>query len=97
MKETSKTNDAYRQAKKRVNEVRGFYAHLFMYVLVNVVLLVINLIFTPQFLWFLFPLFGWGIGLLAHAVFGFGLFGIFTKEWEETKIKEILEKRKSAK
>lgn len=97
MEKKDKVDTRYRQAKRRVTALRGFYAHLFMYIIVNIVLLVINLIFTPRFLWFLFPLLGWGIGLLAHAVFGFGLFGFFTKEWEERKIEEIIEQEKNKK
>jgi uncharacterized RDD family membrane protein YckC len=94
MKETVKNDEAYRRARKRVEEIKGFYAHLIVYVVVNAVLVAINLLITPGFLWFLFPLFGWGIGLFFHAVFGFGLFGIFTKEWEDRKVKEYMDKNK---
>jgi uncharacterized RDD family membrane protein YckC len=97
MKHSKKTNEKFKVAKRRVAALRGFYAHLFMYIIVNIVLMVINFIFTPRFLWFLFPLLGWGVGLLAHAVFGFGLFGFFTKEWEESKIKEIIEQERNKK
>jgi uncharacterized RDD family membrane protein YckC len=92
MKETVKNDEAYKRAKKRVEEIKGFYAHLIVFIIVNAVLIAINLLVTPGFLWFLIPLCGWGIGLFFHAVFGFGLFGVFTKDWEEKKIKELLEK-----
>lgn len=92
MKTAVKNEEAYKRAKKRVEELKGFYAHLIIYVVVNGVLVLINLWTSPRFLWFLFPLIGWGIGLFFHAVFGFGLFGIFTKEWEEKKIKEYMDK-----
>lgn len=94
MKEKVKNDEAYRVARKRVEIIKGFYAHLIVYVVVNAVLVAINLLVTPRFLWFLFPLFGWGIGLFFHAIFGFGLFGIFTKEWEERKVKEYMDKNK---
>jgi uncharacterized RDD family membrane protein YckC len=92
MKEVVKNDEVYQRAKKRVGEIKGFYAHLIVYVVVNAILVAINLLVTPGFLWFLIPLFGWGIGLFFHAVFGFGLFGIFTKEWEDKKIKEYMGK-----
>ena len=92
MKETVKNDEAYSRAKKRVEEIKGFYAHLIVFVIVNAVLIAINLLVTPGFLWFLIPLCGWGIGLFFHAVFGFGLFGVFTQDWEDKKIKELLEK-----
>jgi len=94
MKTVARDDEAYERAKKRVEELKGFYAHLIVYVVVNAVLVLINLWTSPGFLWFLFPLIGWGIGLFFHAVFGFGLFGVFTKEWEDKKIKEYMEKDK---
>jgi 2TM domain-containing protein len=48
---------------------RGFYVHAAVYVLVNILLIVINLVFVPQFLWFFFPFIGWGIGLVMHYLF----------------------------
>ena len=90
MKKVAKDDEVYVRAKKRVAELRGFYAHLIVFVIVNLILVIINLVTTPRFLWFLIPLLGWGVGLFFHAVFGFGLFGIFTKEWEERKIKQYM-------
>jgi hypothetical protein len=49
---------------------RGFYVHAAIYVLVNILLIVINLMFVSGFLWFFFPLIGWGIGLTMHFLFG---------------------------
>ena len=94
MKEKIKNDEAYRRARKRVEAIKGFYAHLIVFVVVNAVLVAINLVVTPGFLWFVFPLFGWGIGLFFHAIFGYGLFRIFTKEWEERKVKEYMDKNK---
>ena len=51
----------------RVTEARrGFVSHLAAYVIVNVFLIFINLWTSPAFLWFPFPLAGWGIGLAFH-------------------------------
>ena len=41
----------------------------------------------------LYPLAGWGIGIVIHALTTFPV-GIFGKEWEERKIKEYMEKDK---
>jgi hypothetical protein len=49
-------------AKARVE----FREHLWIYVLVNVFMIIINLWFSPMFFWFPFVLIFWGIGLLAH-------------------------------
>jgi len=47
--------------------VRGFFIHLFVYVAVNALLIVVNLMYMPTYYWFLFPLIGWGLLLVAHA------------------------------
>jgi 2TM domain len=47
--------------------VRGFFVHLFTYVAVNVLLIIVNLLYMPTYYWFLFPLIGWGLLVAAHA------------------------------
>lgn len=84
--------EKYRKAKERVEEIKGFYIHLFFYVIVNCGLLAINLIFVPNHWWFFWPLMGWGIGIAAHGLTVFGLGGFLGKDWEERKIKKIMDK-----
>lgn len=62
--------NAYRDMRQR-DEKRGFRIHLLVYLCVIPVLAVVNLVFVPEFLWFFFPLFGWGFGLTMHYVFGY--------------------------
>ncbi len=45
----------------------GFKIHFAAYAGVNLLLLAINLLTTPNHLWFYWPLLGWGIGIVAHA------------------------------
>lgn len=80
----------YQDAKRRVEEIKGFYLHLASYVFVNAALVIINLLTSPQYLWFIWPLIGWGVGLIVHAFTVYG--GFWGKDWEERKIKEIMEK-----
>jgi len=42
--------------------------HLAVYILVNILLIIVNLIFTPGFYWFIFPLFSWLIGITMHTL-----------------------------
>ncbi|MBS7787910.1 histidine kinase [Flavobacterium sp. CYK-55] len=79
-------NTAYYRAKKRVDELKGFYGNLISYCIVIPILIIVNLYFMPQFQWFWFSLFGWGFGLIGHAfkVFGYG------GQWEERKIRQIM-------
>ena len=85
----------YEQAKKRVRQIEGFYVHLAVYVLVNAFLLVINLVASPNSLWFYWPLLGWGIGIVAHAASVFGSGRFWGRDWEERKIKELMDKGRS--
>jgi hypothetical protein len=87
----SERDALYRQARRRVLQLKGFYSHLAAYVAVNAGLVAINLLFTPGHLWFLWPLLGWGIGLLSHAAGVFRPFRIFPRDWEERKIRELME------
>ena len=50
---------------------RSFLVHLFVYVAVNALLIVVNLLYSPGHYWFLFPLIGWGLLLAAHAYVAF--------------------------
>jgi hypothetical protein len=45
----------------------GFKIHFAVYVAVNLLLLAVNLLTDPHVLWFVWPLAGWGIGILAHG------------------------------
>jgi len=97
MKVDYSEEDKYIRAKKKVENIKGFYANLLAYCLVIPFLFFINYMTSPGHWWFYWPMFGWGVGLAFHA---FGVFGnnlIFGKDWEERKINEILkedEKRK---
>jgi hypothetical protein len=84
--------DRYEKARKRVEEIKDFYVHLLVYITVNAGLFLINLVSSPGNWWFYWPLLGWGIGLLAHGVAVFGLRGFLGSEWEERKIRQIMEK-----
>ena len=84
-------NTAYYRAKKRVEQLKGFYGSLISYCIVIPILIFINLRFSPQFQWFWFSAAGWGFGLLMHA---FKVFG-YSSNWEERKIQEILRKEEN--
>jgi hypothetical protein len=58
----------YERARRRVQELRAFYVHLTVFVAVNILLHVINFATAPGVYWAFWPLLGWGIGLLAHAL-----------------------------
>ncbi|MFY7813700.1 MAG: 2TM domain-containing protein [Chryseobacterium taeanense] len=45
------------------------------------------MITSPGYLWFFWPMLGWGIGVAAHAANTFWI----GKEWEEKKIRELMD------
>jgi uncharacterized membrane protein YhaH (DUF805 family) len=50
---------------------KSFFMHLAIYILVNTVSSVINFIFTPKFLWVIFPIIFWGIGIIWNFISAF--------------------------
>ena len=80
----------YQEAKERVEVIKGFYIHLTVYVVVNLFLFSINMIASPDGLWFFWPLMGWGVGVVIHALRVFG--GTLGLNWEDKKIAEIMKK-----
>ncbi|WP_027387263.1 2TM domain-containing protein [Chryseobacterium gregarium] len=80
---------AYERAQKRVKEIKSFYGNLISYCIVIPVLIIINLMTSPDDIWFYFPMLGWGIGIAAH---GMNVFAV-GKSWEEKKIRKIMEKQ----
>jgi hypothetical protein len=85
-------NAKYERARKRVEELKGFYGHLLAYIVINVFLLVVNYLTSPGHYWFQWPLFGWGIGLAIHAATVFFPSMFWGHDWEERKIRELVEK-----
>ena len=77
-------------ALAHVRKVKGFYLHLGQYVVIIAGLAVLNLLTSHEFLWFVWPAFGWGIGVAAH---GFGVFArapFLDGEWERRQVEKYL-------
>jgi hypothetical protein len=60
--------DLYALAKKRISIKKNFFVHLGVYSVVNLGILGINILTGPSYLWALFPILGWGMGLGAHYI-----------------------------
>lgn len=79
------------KAQKRVQQIKEFYSHLLVYMIIIPILIVINLKYTPNYHWFWFSMIGWGVGLALHALQIFEGYKLFLgKDWEENKIKELM-------
>ncbi len=90
------------RAKKKVKNIKGFYTHLTIFVLVNLLILGGNTHFFTEFVtdeygfwrYLSTPVF-WGIGLLIHGLVVFTPTFGFIKKWEDRKMRELIEKDSS--
>ena len=82
----------YKEARRHVKDLRGFYSHATTYVCVIGGLLVLNLFISPGRLWVQWAAMGWGLGLIAHGLSVFAFRGVFGKNWEERKVREYLDR-----
>ena len=58
----------------------------------NAFLIILNLITSPDTLWFYWVTLGWGVGLVAHALQVYGSFTVFGRDWEDRKIKQYMDR-----
>jgi len=63
-----RTDEALReQAIRRLKKKRDFQGHLLVYVLVNAFIVAIWAVTGSGFFWPIFPIIGWGIGVVLNA------------------------------
>lgn len=87
--ETSEQSRKYERAQERVEELKAFYNHLGIYTIFVVLFLFINF-YTGGFFWAIFPIAGWGLGILGHAANTFRWNPFFSKDWEQRKMEEYM-------
>jgi len=77
-------------AKARMKEIKAFYIMLTGCGILIPYFIFINLKTNPEFHWFWFPVIGFGISILGYSIY------LFTgKNWEERKIRQIMNNQKS--
>jgi len=98
------TEERYNAAYKKVKKIKGFYSHLRIYVIINILIIVstINNDFVGMGFnfngnglldWHTYSTaFYWGIALSIHAFSVFGRDLFFSEDWEQKKIQEYMEK-----
>ena len=90
---------AYEAAQKRVKKLKGFYFHLMVYIVVNIMIIYANYMYaktTSSLFEFrnFSTAFWWGIGLMAHGLNVFSIDLIFGENWENRKIRELMDRDK---
>lgn len=96
MENFNQNNIKYLEAAKRVKRLKGFYIHAVVYVLVNLFIVIQNVksgasLSNMDNYW---TAIFWGVGLLGHGMSVFLPNMIMGKDWEERKIRELMDKNK---
>lgn len=99
MENYNKKDIRYREAEKRVKKIKGLYTHAMVYFFVNVFIAGAKALDLDPgekyWEWDMLKLpLLWGIGLAAHGLSVFLPKMIFGSNWEEKKIKELMDKNK---
>ena len=101
------TDENYNAAYKKVKKIKGFYSHLRIYIIINILIIIASIkgdVFEGYihirdgglFNWHTYSTaFFWGIGLLAHALSVFGEDVFFGRDWEEKKIQKYIKKEET--
>ncbi len=91
MSTQSNEDEIYQKARKRVEEKKGFYAHLAVYLVINILVVIIWAVTSfGRYAWFIFPVGGWGVIVILHCLFVF----VFNKDarWEKKAVEKEAEK-----
>lgn len=101
------SDESYNAAYKKVKKIKGFYGHLRVFIIVNIIIILSSLTrnnltdgidFSGLSKWNTYSTaFFWGIGLAAHALSVFGSEWFFGSDWEEKKIQKFMDRDNSNK
>lgn len=99
MEHLDENETKYLIAKKRVKKLKSFYTHATVYILVNLFIIAGNVqggveLSDMKNYWTAIV---WGAALLAHAASVFIPNMFFGNNWEEKKIRELMEKERNFK
>jgi hypothetical protein len=90
-------DESYERARRRVRDLKDFYEHLGIYLIINFFLFALNVVVSPGKWWFYWVTLFWGVGLLFHALDTILEGRILGREWEERKVREYVEKERERK
>jgi|SRR5690606_14478288 len=94
--EAERNENKYFKAKQRVAEIKKFYSSVMFYCLFIASLAGLNYYLNQwRNPWFLWAAFGWGIGIMFHAMKVFRFTPFFGKEWEERKMRQFMEEEEN--
>ena len=86
MKTQTAEQTAHQNAKLKVE----FRIHLVVYFAVNILLAIINITQSPEHLWVIWPVLGWGLGIIIH---GLNVHFFTSSNFKERMIQKEMEKQ----
>jgi hypothetical protein len=100
--ENKLSSEKYLRAKKRVEEIKQFYKHLSVYLVINFVFIGRRIYLDIKYGDSVFEafmdssnyrfFFWWGVALIIHGILVFAKPNIFSRDWEKRKIDELMKK-----
>lgn len=85
------TEEQRQQAIGRIQAKRGFWRHFAVYLAVNAFLVIIWATTSDAYFWPIWPILGWGIAIVAHAVRVYGRPSEISEEQIEREIRDGLD------
>jgi hypothetical protein len=85
---TEPTEKEYLEAQKRVRKIKKFYKELTSWASTSVILIALNLFLSGNISWAKYPVFFWGIFVLA-GVFDIIRMQKLNKEWEARQMRKF--------
>jgi len=73
-----------------VKKIKGFYTYLIIYFVANIIYFIINLVATPDYWWFFYPLAIMSFILFWVAMNAFVFGRGESSGWEKRKVKEVI-------
>jgi 2TM domain len=86
--------------RRCVHRLAEFYRHAFVFIVFIAALWALNALqiyvsgksIRWYSWWAIWPTLGWGIGLLAHGLAVLPMWTFFSADWEDRKVKELMER-----
>lgn len=79
-----------KDAIEYVRDIKGFYTHSIVYLIVITFLVFLDYKTNPNNMWSGWTALGWGMGVLAHGFTVFERLNIFSARWEKKQVEKRL-------
>lgn len=81
--------DRIKQARRRLAEIKGFFIHFAIFLIVMTILFTVNYTNAGPW-WVQWPFIGWGAGILLHWALVFSPLRRWGSDWEKRKLEELM-------